>query len=165
MCDYIYLDGYFQAPDDASSRYDDAKHMFYWYVDMRRLKNYKENKKIFVSVQQISFRGNISITADADDYIKNTTCELITNLRLNNSYNSYGKNNVLLLCDANVNTHTLYIESSSCNNNSYLTFEINSITDRIELGVNYQNKYIDFNVSDEDCQFFKCLLKFEYEDK
>ena len=164
MCDYIYLDGYFQAPDDISSRYDNNTNMFYWYVDIRRLKNFKDNKKIFVSVQQLSFRGNITIAADADNYIKNSTCELITNLRLNNSYNSYGKNNVLLLCDANVNTNTLYIESSSSNNNSYLTFEINTITDRIELGVNYSNAYIDFN-DDIDCQFFKCLLKFEYEDK
>ena len=53
------------------------------------------------------------------------------------------------------------IGPNSCDTNSYLRYEINDFHD-IQLGVLYLNVLITFDNTNKD--FFKCLLKFEYED-
>ena len=163
MCDYIYLDGNFRAGETADVVWDDSYKMFYWRIDRRRLKHYNGKQKIFVSVQQIVFRGLITTNPIDRTFFINTSCELITNLKLKNCFNSYGQYNVLAMCDAEYAFEEKYINTNTCNNNNSLKFEIDEITDVIQLGANFENEYIDF--SDEaNCKFFKCLLKFEYED-
>ena len=163
MCDYVYLDGNFRAGETADVVWDDSYHMFYWRIDIRRLKNYNRNQKIFVSVQQIVFRGLITTVPTDRTFLINTSCELITNLRLKNCFNSYGQYNVLALCDTEYDFTTKLINTNTSNNNNSLRFEVDEITDIIQLGVNFENAYIDFS-DDDDCKYFKCLLKFEYED-
>ena len=158
MCDYIYLDG--------SSATIDSDFMLNWYIDERYLRNKKENQKVFVSVQQITF----IFIDDTEDDVQNVTIqtELITNLNLKNCYNSKGLYKVLLLCDSSFiivvdgADAILTIRSDTSNNNYYMIYETDTPS-LIQLGLLYLNNKLQF--TDENKVNFKCLLKFEYQDK
>ena len=158
MCDYIYLDG--------SSATVDSNFLLNWYIDERYLRNKKENQKVFVSVQQITFNVE-EITADDELNILLQT-ELITNINLINCYNTKGKYNILSLCDSSViikndgtdNIQT--IRTTTSNNNYYMLYEINTPS-LIQLGVLVINNPLEFTNNNKEQ--FKCILKFEYQDK
>ena len=153
MCDYVYLDG--------SSATIDSDFMLNWYIDNRILRHYKGNQKVFVSVQQISFYVATTVI-DTDKYIEFQT-ELISNLTLKNSYNTNGRYKVLSLCDSSLTvlTNTQTITTTTSNNNNYMVYEIDS-PQLIQLGILYFNTALFF--TDVNKVYFKCLLKFEYED-
>ena len=158
MCDYIYLDGNYSG----DTRWNASTNMLSWTIDPRRLRHKKENQKIFVSVQQIMFLGpDTSGATVAGSFV----ADLATNLNLKNCYNTFGQNsdfgryNVLMMCDINYDGNDL-INSNTSNNNNNIKFEVD-VFDNIQLGVSYLNKYVDLSNS---VDFFKCLLKFEYED-
>ena len=159
MCDYIYLDG--------SSATVDSNFLLNWYIDERYLRNKKENQKVFVSVQQITFKFyDDSIESIMDVPVQ---AELITNLNLKNCYNSKGLYKVLLLCDTSViviqiaeDSRKQSTTSNTCNNNNYLIYETDTPS-LIQLGLLLINESIQF--ADESKNDFKCLLKFEYQDK
>ena len=158
MCDYIYLDG--------SSATVDSNFLLNWYFDERYLRNKKENQKVFVSVQQITFNVEAITVEDELNIILQT--ELITNINLINCYNTKGKYNILSLCDSSViiandgtdNIHT--IRTTTSNNNYYMLYEINTPS-LIQLGVLVINNSLEFTNNNKEQ--FKCLLKFEYQDK
>ena len=165
MCDYIYLDGLSATLDND---------LLYWSIDERCLTNKKPNQKIFITVQQIRFTGSQSDPVSTVDGVSNDTAELITNLKLKNSYNTVGRYNVLSMCnisfyDDGANPNIRTIVPNACDTNSYLRYEIYNF-DYIQLGLLYLNKLIQFsksnnNLNYNDKAFFKCLIKFEYEDK
>ena len=158
MCDYIYLDG--------SSATVDSNFLLNWYIDERYLRNKKENQKVFVSVQQITFNVEAITVEDEVNIILQT--ELITNINLINCYNTKGKYNILSLCDSSViiandgtdNIQT--IRTTTSNNNYYMLYEINTPS-LIQLGVLVINNSLEFTNNNKEQ--FKCLLKFEYQDK
>ena len=158
MCDYIYLDG--------SSATVDSNFLLNWYFDERYLRNKKENQKVFVSVQQITFNVEAITVEDELNIILQT--ELITNINLINCYNTKGKYNILSLCDSSViiendgadNIQT--IRTTTSNNNYYMLYEINTPS-LIQLGVLVINNSLEFTNNNKEQ--FKCLLKFEYQDK
>ena len=158
MCDYIYLDG--------SSATVDSNFLLNWYIDERYLRNKKENQKVFVSVQQITFNVEAITVEDELNIILQT--ELITNINLINCYNTKGKYNILSLCDSSViiandgtdNIQT--IRTTTSNNNYYMLYEINTPS-LIQLGVLVINNPLEFTNNNKEQ--FKCLLKFEYQDK
>ena len=158
MCDYIYLDGNYSG----DTRWNASTNMLSWTIDPRRLRHKKENQKIFVSVQQITFVGvKTGGATTAGSFVS----ELVTNLNLKDCYNTYGNNsdfgryNVLMMCDIYYNGAVM-ISSNTSNNNNNIKFEVD-IFDNIQLGVSYLNEYVDLS---GDVEHFKCLLKFEYED-
>ena len=158
MCDYIYLDGLSATLDN---------NLLYWSIDERYLTNKKPNQKIFVTVQQIRFTGTQSDPVVVVNGLSNDIAELVTNLKLKNSYNTGGKYNVLSMCNitydedgGNPNIRT--IAPNACDTNSYLKYEINNF-DYIQLGLLYLNDMISISNINKD--FFKCMLKFDYEDK
>ena len=158
MCDYIYLDG--------SSATVDGDYLLNWYIDERYLRNKKENQKVFVSVQQISFQFEEVTDQDVIDILIQT--ELITNLNLKNCYNTKGLYKVLSLCDSSFiilvdgEDKIKTIRSNTCNNNYYMIYEIDTPS-LIQLGIMASNTKIQF--TDLLKEKFKCLLKFEYQDK
>ena len=77
MCDYIYLDGYYSG--DTNIHWDSSTNMLSWDVDSRRLKNKKENNKIYVSVEQIMF---IEPDTSGETVGVAFIAELVTNLNL-----------------------------------------------------------------------------------
>ena len=158
MCDYVYLDG--------SSATVDSDFMLNWYIDNRYLRHYKGNQKVFVSVQQITFKFDDDSAEEFRDIPLQT--ELITNLNLKNCYNSKGLYKVLLLCDSlylvlmdDNSDKTLTIRSNTSNNNYCMIYETD-IPSLIQLGLLYVNNKLQF--TDINKFDFKCLLKFEYED-
>ena len=139
MCDYIYLDG--------SSATVDGDYLLNWYIDERYLRNKKENQKVFVSVQQITFNVEAITVEDELNIILQT--ELITNINLINCYNTKGKYNILSLCDSSViikndgSDNIQTIRTTTSNNNYYMLYEINTPS-LIQLGVLVVNNPLEF---------------------
>ena len=157
MCDYVYLDGLNATLDN---------NLLSWDIDERHLTKKKPNQKMFATVQQIRFTGTQSDPATTIAGIGNDIAEIITNIKLKNSYNTVGRYNILSMCnityDDVAGTPVIRtIAPNSCDSNSYLRYEINNFHD-IQLGLLYLNVLITFDNTTKD--FFKCLIKFEYED-
>ena len=86
MCDYIYLDGLNATLDD---------NILSWAINERYLTNKKPNQKMFVMVQQIRFKGIQTDPVTTATGLGNDIAELITNIKLKNSYNTIGRYNIL----------------------------------------------------------------------
>ena len=143
MCDYVYLDGL----NDVSS--DNTTVSFN--IDERRFKHKKINNKVFMSVEQVQFRGYIN-----SNYNTNA-CELVSNIQMVNYYNTSGLKTIMQI-DAIYSDATGLLKSSACTNNYDMKYEIN-IQNEISFRIRYLNEYVALTGA-----YFKLLLKFEYED-
>ena len=143
MCDYIYLDGL----NDVSS--DNTTVSFN--IDERMYKHKNNNKKMFMSVEQVQFRGYI------DSNYNTNACELISNIQMVNYHNTSGLKTIMQI-DAIYTDATGLLQSVACTNNYDMKYEIN-IQNEISFRIRYLNEYVALTGA-----YFKLLLKFEYED-
>ena len=119
-------------------------------IDERRFKNKKNKAKMFMSIEQIQFRGYI------DSSYNTNACELVFNIQLVNYYNTLGLNTIMQV-DAIYNDETGLLKSYSCTNNYDMKYQIN-IQNEISFRIMYLNEYEALTGI-----YFKLLLKFEYE--